>query len=55
MGVPDPPQPHIARVSVLAHARALLAGDTTIAAEGDRRYPATILENPGVRGRSIRS
>jgi len=34
---------------VLAHARALLTDETTIAAEGDLRHPRTILENPEVR------
>ena len=34
---------------VVAHSRALLAGDNTVAIEGDLRRPDTVLEHPDVR------
>jgi hypothetical protein len=34
---------------VVAHSRALLAGDNTVAIEGDLRRPGTVLEHPDVR------
>ena len=34
---------------VVAHSRALLAGDNTVAIEGDIRQPDTVLEHPDVR------
>jgi len=33
----------------VAHSRALLAGDNTVAIEGDLRQPDTVLEHPDVR------
>ena len=34
---------------VVAHSRALLAGDNTVAIEGDLRQPGTVLDHPEVR------